>query len=154
METLQLGFDFKFTNNNLAFGGTQVSRTAAEVDQFPVAYAFNVTDAQGSSAVTTTLVYSPGGLTPTNSFVYFQPGVNQSGISRRYRAVYVYWRSDFTRLNKLPGKFVYAFRLLGQTSSTNLLYNRKAAWWRTGKFLRGYDPNSVGGATGGRHPKQ
>ena len=146
VETLQFGFDFKFTNNNLAFGGTQVSRTSSEIDQFPIAYAFNFTDAQGSSSLTTTLVYSPGGLTPTNSAFYFQPGVGQSGIPGAI-ARYVYWRNDFTRLNKLPGKYVYAFRLLGQTSSTNLLYTEKLLGGGP-DILRGYDPNSVAGDRG------
>jgi hemolysin activation/secretion protein len=146
VETVQLGYDFKFTNNNLAFGGTQVSRTSAQIDQFPVAYAFNISDAQGSSALTTTLVYSPGGMTPTNSSLYFQPGLNQSGVPGA-SARYVYWRTDFTRLNKLPGKFVYAFRFLGQTSSTNLLYTEKLLGGGP-DILRGYDPNSVAGDRG------
>jgi hemolysin activation/secretion protein len=146
VETLQLGFDFKVTNNNLAFGGTQVSRTSTEIDQFPVAYAFNVTDSRGSSAFTTTLVYSPGGLTPTNDSAYFQPGINQSGIPGAMSR-YVYWRTDFTRLTKLPYKGVYAFRALGQTSTTNLLYTEKLSAGGP-DLLRGYDPNSVYGDRG------
>ena len=146
VETLQLGFDFKFTNNNLAFGGTQVSRTTSEIDQFPVAYAFNISDPYGTSSLTTTFVYSPGGLTPTNNSVYFQPGINRSGIPGAISR-YVYWRSDFARLTKLPYKGVYAFRMLGQTSSTNLLYTEKLSGGGP-DILRGYDPNSVYGDRG------
>jgi len=146
VETLQFGYDFKFTNNNLAFGGTQVSRTSSEIDQFPVAYAFNLTDSQGSSSLTTTLVYSPGGLTPTNSTIFFQPAYGQSGIPGAI-ARYAYWRSDFARLNKLPGKYVYAFRFLAQTSSSNLLYTEKLLGGGP-DILRGYDPNSIAGDQG------
>jgi hemolysin activation/secretion protein len=146
VESLQIGYDFKTTNNNLAFGGTQVSRTSAQIDQFPLIYAFNVTDSRGSSAFTTSLFYSPGGLTPTNNWFYFQPNVGQSGIPGAIPR-YVYWRSDFTRLTKIPYKGVYAFRLLGQTSSGNLLYTEKLSAGGP-DLLRGYDPNSVYGDRG------
>jgi len=146
VETFQLGFDFKTTNNNLAFGGTQVSRTSAQIDQFPFVYAFNVTDSRGSSALTTSLFYSPGGLTPTNNWFYFQPSAGQSGIPGAIPR-YGYWRTDFTRLTKIPYKGVYAFRLLGQTSTGNLLYTEKLTGGGP-DLLRGYDPNSVYGDRG------
>ncbi len=146
VESLQIGYDFKFTNNNLAYGGTQVSRTSAEIDQFPLAYAFNITDRYGASSFITTVVYSPGGLTPTNNWVYFQPGLDRSGIPGAI-ARYAYWRSDFNRLTKFPYKGVYSFRMLGQTSTANLLYTEKLAGGG-GDILRGYDPNSVAGDRG------
>ena len=146
VESLQIGFDFKFTNNNLAFGGTQVSRTSAEIDQFPVSYAFNMTDPYGSSSCSNTFVYSPGGLTPTNSRIYFQPGIAQSGIPGAL-ARYGYWRTDFTRLTKLPYKGVYALRFVGQESTANLLYTEKLSGGGP-DILRGYDPNSVYGDRG------
>jgi hemolysin activation/secretion protein len=145
-ETVQLGYDFKTTNNNLAFGGTQVSRTNAEIDQFPLTYAANLTDRLGSYAFTTSLVFSPGSLSPNNKTNDFQPGTFQSGVFGA-QARYTYWRSDFTRLTKLPYKGVYAFRLLGQTSSTNLLYTEKLTGGGP-DILRGYDPNSVYGDSG------
>jgi hemolysin activation/secretion protein len=146
VETFQLGYDFKTTNNNLAFGGTQVSRTSAQIDQVPFVYAFNVTDSRGSSALTTSLFYSPGGLTPTNNWFYFQPGAGRSGIPGAIPR-YAYWRTDFTRLTRIPYKGVYAFRLLGQTSSGNLLYTEKLSAGGP-DLLRGYDPNSVYGDRG------
>jgi hemolysin activation/secretion protein len=145
-QTLQFGYDFKTTNNNLDFGGTQVSANSTEIDQFPVAYAANLTDNLGSSALTTTITFSPGGLSPDNHTSDFQPGLNQTGIlgaSSRY----TYWRADFTRLTKLPEKAVWSFRMLGQTSSTNLLYTEKLVGGGP-DLLRGYDPNSVYGDEG------
>ncbi len=146
VETLQIGYDFKITNNNLAFGGSQVARTSSQIDQFPLIYAFNLSDSKGSSSFTTSVFFSPGGLTPTNSTAFFQPGDNQSGIPGA-RARYAYWRSDFTRLTKMPYKGVYAFRLLGQTSSGNLLYTEKLAAGGP-DLLRGYETNSIYGDRG------
>ena len=145
-QTLQAGYDFKTTNNNLAFGGTQVSRNSSEIDQFPVAYAANLTDHLGSSAFTTSLIFSPGGLSPNNENTSFQPGNGQSGIFGA-SAHYFYWRTDFTRLSKLPHSAVYAFRLLGQTSTGNLLYTEKLTAGGP-DLLRGYDPNSIYGDRG------
>jgi hemolysin activation/secretion protein len=146
VQTLQFGYDFKTTNNNLAFGGTEVSRTSAEIDQFPVTYAANLTDRYGASSFSTSIVYSPGGMTPNNTTTAFRPDLGQSGIAGAL-AHYAYWRSDFTRLSKLPEKAVYAFRLIGQTASTNLLYTEKLSGGGP-DILRGYDPNSVYGDRG------
>jgi hemolysin activation/secretion protein len=146
VQALQLGYDFKTTNNNLDFGGTQVSRNTAEIDQFPVAYTANLTDNLGTSSFTTSVTFSPGGLTPDNHTDDFQPALNQSGIPGA-SARYTYWRTDFTRLNRLPEKAVWAFRMIGQTSSTNLLYTEKLLAGGQ-DLLRGYDPNSVAGDRG------
>jgi hemolysin activation/secretion protein len=145
-QTLQFGYDFKTTNNNLDFGGTQVSANSSEIDQFPVAYAANLTDNLGTSALTTTITFSPGGLSPNNHSDDFQPGLNQTGILGA-SSHYTYWRTDFTRLTKLPEKATWAFRMLGQTSSTNLLYTEKLVGGGP-DLLRGYDPNSVAGDKG------
>jgi hemolysin activation/secretion protein len=96
--------------------------------------------------LTTSVVFSPGGLSPDNHSDFLQPGLNQSGIPGAM-AHYAYWRSDFNRLTKLPVKAVYAFRLIGQISSTNLLYTEKLAAGGP-DILRGYDPNSVLGDRG------
>jgi hemolysin activation/secretion protein len=146
VQTLQIGYDFKTTNNNLDFGGDQVSRTNSEIDQFPIAYAANLTDHLGASSFTTSIVLSPGGLSPGNRSTDFQPGFGQSGIPGATDR-YAYWRGDFNRLTKLPAQAVYAFRLMGQVSSTNLLYTEKLAAGGP-DILRGYDPNSVLGDRG------
>lgn len=146
IHTLQVGYDFKTTNNNLDFGGTQVSRTNAEIDQFPLIYAANRTDKQGSTALTTSLVYSPGNFTPENTKAAFQPADGQSG--RAYASArYVYWRTDATRLTKLPAGSVWALRVMGQTSNRNLLYTEQLAGGGP-EVLRGYDPNAVLGDQG------
>jgi len=146
IQTVQFGYDFKTTNNNLDFGGSQVSRNASEIDQFPVAYAANLTDRLGASSFTTGVTFSPGGLSGDNHTTDFQPALGQSGIPGAV-ARYTYWRSDLTRLTKLPQKMVWASRLVGQTSSGNLLYTEKLLGGGP-DLLRGYDPNSVAGDRG------
>lgn len=146
IQTLQFGYDFKTTNNNLAFGGTEVSRTNAEIDQFPVAYAANVTDRLGASSLTTSIVFSPGGITPNNNTDNFQPAFGQSGIAGA-TSRYTYWRTDLTRLTKLPKEWLHSFRIVGQTSTANLLYTEKLSSGGP-DLLRGYDPNSVYGDRG------
>jgi hemolysin activation/secretion protein len=141
IHNLALGYDFKTTNNNLQFGGTQVSRTNVEIDQFPLIYAANLTDKWGSTALTTSVTYSPGHLTPNNTDSNFEPGSGQSGrllASSRY----AYWRSDATRLTKLPEGSIWSLRVIGQTSTSNLLYTEQLAGGGP-DILRGYDPNSV-----------
>ena len=101
VESLQFGYDFKTTKNNLTFGGTEVSKTNSEIHQF-LTYAANLTDRMRSSSFDTSLVYSPAGITP-NTSAAFQPTNGQSGIPGA-SAHYIYWRANFARLNKLPKK--------------------------------------------------
>ena len=146
IHTLQIGYEFKVTNNNLGFSGTTVSRNRVQIDEFPLGYAANLTDRWGTSALTTSLVFSPGNLSPDNNDGAFQPAYGQSG--RNFASAhYTYWRSDFTRLTKLPTGAVWSSRLMGQTSTGNLLFTEQLAAGGQ-ELLRGYDPNSILGDRG------
>jgi len=146
IHTLEIGYDFKTTNNNLLFGGTEVSRTNLEIDQFPVVYAANLMDKWGSSALTTSVNFSPGHLSGNNNNAAFQPSGDQSGRELA-SARYVYWRADANRLTKLPADCIWSLRVVGQTSSSNLLYTEQLAGGGP-DILRGYDPNSLLGDKG------
>jgi hemolysin activation/secretion protein len=146
VHTVQAGYDFKTTNNNLDFGGTQVSRTNAEINQLPVTYAANLTDRLGSSALTTTVNFSPGNWTGNNNNAAFRPADGQSGRPLA-SARYIYWRSDANRLTKLPAGAIWALRVMGQTSTSNLLYTEQLAGGGP-EILRGYDPNAILGDRG------
>jgi hemolysin activation/secretion protein len=146
LQVISAGYDFKTTNNNLAFGGDTVSRDTAEIDQFPVEYSVNYTDRLGTSSLITNLVYSPGGITPNNNTGAFQPAPGQSGRALA-SAEYIYWRTDITRLTKLPKSAVWSSRLIGQASSRNLLYTEQLG--ASGPdMLRGYDTNAILGDQG------
>ena len=144
--TVSLGYDFKSTNNNLAFGGTQVMRNSTQIDQFTAGYAANLTDRWGSTSLSTSLFFSPGNITPDNTNAQFQPAFGQSGRDLA-SAHYTYWRTDLNRLTRLPWRSVHAFRLLGQTSTSNLLYTEQLAGGGQ-EIMRGYDPNALLGDRG------
>ncbi|MBV9084266.1 MAG: ShlB/FhaC/HecB family hemolysin secretion/activation protein [Acidobacteriaceae bacterium] len=146
VESFQAGYDFKTTNNNLDFGGTQVSHNSTEIDQFPIAYSATVTDRWGVTNMATRLVLSPGRMTPNNNDAAFQPAPGQSGRVAA-AADYVYWRSDLGRVTKLPGQAAWLFRFIGQTSDRSLLATEQLAGGGP-DILRGYDPYAVIGDQG------
>jgi hemolysin activation/secretion protein len=146
VQSLQAGYDFKTTNNNLDFGGVAVSSSALEIDQFPISYSANLTDHWGVSSSSATLVYSPGGLTPNNTAAAFQSAGFSSGPglpSNRY----FYFREDFTRLTKLPYRAVWSTRVVAQASNSNLLYTEQLIAGGQ-DLLRGYPTNSILGDQG------
>ena len=111
---IQIGFDFKSTNNNLEFGGIQVFASAVEVDQFPIVYEATETDGWGQTALENTLVLSPGGITGGNTDAAFRASDPRSG------AAYVYDRIGLTRTTSLPAKFSLVTRVVGQLADGNL----------------------------------
>ena len=121
--TLQVGYDFKTTNNNLEFGGAQVFASQAEIDQFPLIYDATLTDPYGQTAFENQLVVSPGGVTGANTKSAFQAIVAGSA------ADYVYDRIGLTRTTVLPEGplkgFSWTARVIGQVANRNLLYSEQ-----------------------------
>ena len=109
------GFDWKRTNNNLEFGGTNVSATGAEVAQFSVAYTGRANDAYGSSAFTGTLFHSPGGLTDKNEDANFR------SLRAFADAKYTYVNLQGQRITSLPRDFSWHLTGELQFSNENLL---------------------------------
>jgi hemolysin activation/secretion protein len=141
VQSVQAGYDFKITNNNLDFGGTQVSRNNTVISQFPVSYSATLTDKLGITTSTNMLVISPGGMMAANRDSAFQPAENQSGRPWA-QANYVYWRSDLTHLTRLPLGATWSTRLVGQVSSGSLLSTEQLAAGGP-DLLRGYDPYAL-----------
>lgn len=145
-QTASIGYDFESTNSNLAFGGTQVMRNSAQIDQLVTGYLAGLTDRGGSTSLNANLFYSPGNLSAENSNAAFQPTVGQSGRALA-SSRYTYWRIDLNRLTRLPGHLLWSSRAIGQASTANLLYTEQLAGGGA-DILRGYDPNSVLGDRG------
>ena len=144
VESLQAGYDFKTTNNDLDFGGVAVSGNSLEIDQFPVSYLANLTDPWGVNSSSTTAVYSPGSLTSGNKPAEFQAaGAGYGFPSQRY----LYVRQDFSRLTRLPFGAVWSVRALAQISNANLLYTEQLVAGGP-DLLRGYQTNSILGDQG------
>lgn len=146
VQSLQAGYDFKTTNNNLNFGGVAISTSTLEIDQFPVSYSANFTDPWGVSSSSTTLIYSPGGLTPNNTASAFQSADAAFGVGLASNR-YLYLREDFSRLTKLPYGAVWSTRIVAQASNAGLLYTEQLVAGGP-DLLRGYPTNSILGDEG------
>lgn len=141
-QQLQLGFDYKRSDSNLAFGGTRIYAGATNVEQFLLIYDATRNDSLGQTALNNQLVVSPGNLSDGNTTKAFLA----SGTSGA-RANYVYDHLTLTRLTRLPYGFSNLIRLEGQIASTELLPSEQLGAGGVGS-VRGYDPRAVNGSQG------
>ncbi|MEN3941798.1 ShlB/FhaC/HecB family hemolysin secretion/activation protein [Prosthecobacter sp. SYSU 5D2] len=116
-----IGFDFKASDNNLAFGGTNVFAGENEVAQFMAEYNARQTDRLGETTFNLQFVYSPGGLTANNDDEAFLAARSEG------TANYIYSRATLGRVFEL-GKmtdvlndFKFHLRATGQVSNENLI---------------------------------
>ena len=140
-QDVQVGYDFKTTDNNLEFAGFQVFATRAEVDQFPIVYDATLTDRLGQTSVQNILVLSPGRVTGHNTtaaLAALVPGA---------RARYVYDRLLVTRTTRLPAGLVSITRATGQLASHNLPNSEQLGGGGVGS-VRGYFADTALGSTG------
>jgi hemolysin activation/secretion protein len=152
-QNLQLGFDFKSSNNNLQFGGTQVLDVTTQVYQFSVVYSGALKDSLGQTTLDNNLVFSPGNFNSHNSDDEF-------GVQAPFaKARYVYDNLAITRLTGLPqdadwvdqlGWFKNTSsltRVIAQISDVNLLPSEQLGIGGT-DTIPGYDPRRANGSQG------
>ncbi len=154
-ERLQVGYEFKTSNNDLEFGGFRVSNTTTEIDQFILEYDATLRDDYGQTSFSNTLAYSPGGITDQNRSNLFQ---SQTG-SRFTNANYVYDHIVLTRVLGLPlesdvakslgwfGGTTVILKGVGQISSGNLLPSEQLGAGGVDS-VRGYDERVENGSEG------
>ena len=140
--SLVAGFDFKESNNNLAFGGVPVlSNTPADVAQLVVGYQASENDRYGSTSGSIMGYLSPGGLTSADSTAAYQ--------TQRFGAkpYYEYGQVNLQRVTKLPWNFTWTERGELQFSDQNLLPSEQLG---LGGYdtVRGYDEREVNGDSG------
>ena len=140
-QSLEFGTDYKWINNNLAFGGTQVFASPANIAQGLVTYSGVKSDAQGSTRGSISAVFSPGGIGGSNNDADFN--VQRAGAT----ANYAYLRANFSRLQRVFGDFTVAFSALGQWSSARLLPIEQFGLGGEDS-VRGYDDRVVNGDDG------
>jgi hemolysin activation/secretion protein len=119
---IDIGYDFKTTNNNLLTGGNSVFPSSSELDQFVIAYTARRADSLGVTTLAATLVGSPGHITSRNTqsaLADQQPGASPT---------YVYGRLGIERLTNLPHNTAWNAKLTGQFSSDNLLSSEQLAF--------------------------
>jgi hemolysin activation/secretion protein len=138
---LSLGFDFKSTNNNLAFGGDQVFDTTTEIFEFSLGYSILAQDRWGLTKGDARGYYSPGGWNADNTDESFQEA--------RYdaHAQYSYGTLGLERQQRLPENWTLRMRGQGQVSDGNLLASEQLG---IGGYdtVRGFDNRLVRGDQG------
>jgi hemolysin activation/secretion protein len=140
---LQAGFDYKTTNNDLSFGGEEVSNVTAEVDQFPVTYDLGFETLLGQTALSNTIVWSPGGLTGQNKDIFFRQQANNPYAAAKY----IYDTLNLTQTVRLPLDLSWVTRVQAQIADHNLLPSEQlGAGGATS--VRGYHERTASGSEG------
>jgi hemolysin activation/secretion protein len=135
-ENFGIGFDYKYNNNSLEFGGEGAGNTLVDVDQFVATYDGNMTDPYGSTSLNESLYYSPGnwgGNNNDDAFNASHPGATSD---------YVYDTVSLQRVTRLPQDFSLLLRGTVQLSNGNLTPSEQFGF---GGYdtVRGYDEREV-----------
>ena len=138
---LVAGFDFKQTNTNLEFGGTEVFDGSADVAQMAFGYHALRSSEFGYWAVGADVFVSPGGFSSDNTDAAFQE------IRAFAKANYFYSRAYFEGQRDLFCNLLLFGRLTGQVADGNLLPSEQLGF---GGYdtIRGFDMRDVNGDSG------
>jgi hemolysin activation/secretion protein len=145
-QEVQFGYDFKRTNNNLAFGGFSISKNSTDVSQFPVTYNAAIQDSWGRTIIFDQFVYSPGNMTAGNTDSAFQPNAAHTGVPFAH-ANYMYGDLDVTRVTQLPFEATSILKAQAQLANSNLLSSEELGAGGV-ESVRGYDERTASGSIG------
>ncbi|MGN6084059.1 ShlB/FhaC/HecB family hemolysin secretion/activation protein [Trinickia sp.] len=140
-QQVQFGYDFKRSNNDLEFGGTQVFTANSHVHQFVAAYDASKSDALGQTHGNVALFASPGHLDGNNTDTAFQDMRN--GATARY----TYLQLLAERTLSIGAGFALSARGQFQWTPNTLLPSEEMGLGGD-DTLRGYEPYSVQGDRG------
>ncbi len=137
------GFDFKESDNNLAFGGVPIGPGAqtADVAQFVLGYQAAYTDPYGTTSGSIMGYWSPGGITSENTDEAF------SSQTFGAKSNYEYLQINLQRVTKLPYHFTWTARAALQITDESLLPSEQLG---LGGYdtIRGYDEREADGDSG------
>ncbi len=142
-----IGYEYKTTNNNLAFGGVSVQRSFSEISQFTLRYSTSLPTAFGDTQILGNLALSPGGMLPDNTDQAFQPSGTDQGGTPGAKARYLYGRMTVSHLMPLGREVGLVLRATGQLASGNLLPSEQLAIAGVDS-VRGYQEFGVSGSQG------
>jgi hemolysin activation/secretion protein len=130
------GFDYKYNNNSLEFGGVTAIGTLYDIDQFVMGYTGTETDPFGQTTLNDQLYISQGSWGGNNS----DPAFNAAHTAASSN--YVYNTLVMERLTKLPDDWTLVLRGTIQTSNGNLAPSEQLGF---GGYdtIRGYDEREV-----------
>ena len=130
------GFDYKYNNNSLEFGGLSSGKTLYDIDQFVMGYTGTENDPYGQLTVNNQLYVSPGGWGGNNNDAAFN-AAHEGATSD-----YVYNTLILQRLTKLPDDWTLVLRGTLQTSNANLMPSEQLGFGGYDS-VRGYDEREV-----------
>jgi hemolysin activation/secretion protein len=140
-QSFDFGADYKWSNNNLAFGGTQVFTSPVNVAQGVLGYTAAMVDSLGTTQGALTGFFSPGGIGDLNHDHDFI--VQRAGA----RTQYEYVQLNITRIERLPADFTSVLAISSQWASTRLLPIDEFGLGGA-LSVRGYDERIVNGDDG------
>nr|WP_259295149.1 ShlB/FhaC/HecB family hemolysin secretion/activation protein [Paraburkholderia sp. DHOC27] len=140
-QQIQLGYDFKRSNNDLEFGGFQVFNSNTHIHQFVLAYDANGRDTLGQASASATLVMSPGYLDGDDNDAAFNTA--RLGASPRYTYMQLTGQHDVA----LPAGFSFSAHGMFQWTPDTLLPSEELGLGGDSS-VRGYEPYVVEGDRG------
>lgn len=139
--SLVSGVDFKRTNTNLEFGGTQIFNSNADILQFVLGYHGAKQTFSGPLQWRLDFVYGPSGISGVNNNAAYQT------IRNNAEADYFYGRAFVEHSTPLPFCLNFVTRFNAQVADGNLLPSEQIGFG--GYYsVRGYDMRVVNGDSG------
>lgn len=140
-QSVVAGFDFKRSDNNLAFGGASVFSQAVDVVQWIVGYEASRADRFGATSGGITVALSPGGIGGRNDDSDYEEARSDADSQ------YAYARLALERVTRLPYELSWVVRGEAQISTGNLLGSEQLGFGGA-TSLRGYDEREANGDGG------
>jgi hemolysin activation/secretion protein len=140
-QLVQIGYDFKRSNNDLEFGGSQVFNSNTHIHQFVLLYQISKPTDAGTAHAAATLVASPGWLDGNNNDAAFN--VARQGATARY----MYMQLTASRATALGGGFSLITSGTFQWTPNTLLPSEEMGLGGESS-VRGYEPYVVQGDRG------
>lgn len=140
-QQIQFGYDFKRSNNDLEFGGTQVFSANTHIHQFVVAYDATGSDTLGQTHANVALIVSPGHLDADNGNAAFSAA--RRGATPRYAYAQLAGQRDLA----IGAGFSVSARALVQWTPNTLLPSEEIGLGGEAS-LRGYEAYATQGDRG------
>lgn len=138
---ISIGFDYKRTDNDLAFGGVSVFRVPVEVGEWVLDYDASLPDSYGITSLDLQGYYSPGGWFSANHDSQFNSNRKNANSD------YFYTRLQLRRETPIYKGISWVIQANGQWSNNRLLASEQigAGGYST---VRGYDERVANGDLG------
>ncbi|MCP3689195.1 MAG: ShlB/FhaC/HecB family hemolysin secretion/activation protein [Gammaproteobacteria bacterium] len=137
-QDIELGYDFKKSNNDLFFGGALVQDNITRVEQLSAKYSINRPDQWGATDASVSLIWSPGKSDRDASYDMQRFGATTD---------YIYAHATFDRYTRLSDQWGWSVELSGQWADSNLLASEQLGIGGH-STVRGYEEYALVGDKG------